>query len=464
MKKLGFWSIVLLAINSIIGSGIFLSPGSVIKMVGNKAPLVYCLAAAFAIILSITFASAAKYVSKSGAAYAYARSAFGENIGFYVGITRFVAAAIAWGVMATGVVKSVLSIFGMNSNDFILISLGFILLMILLFLINLGGPGLFKLINNLSTLGKLLALVTTVLVGAIIAMQMHSHHLVDVNSLVNAAGQPLLPKANLSILVMGVITSFYAFTGFESVASGAEDMENPEKNLPRAIPLAIFIIAVIYIGIIIVSMMINPRVLIETNEVVALTTVFDDPIIRGIILYGALISMLGINVAASFHTPRLLEAMAKDKQISPWFNQRTSKDFPLRAFIITIVIAIVVPMAFKYNMTNIIILSSISRFIQFLIVPLAVICFYYGRNQGETLQAVRKNFWTDVLVPIFSLIVTVFLLIKFDWVGQFTSLDANHVAHANIYAISAMVIGYIILPLLLFALKENKNILQKQED
>ncbi|WP_017371213.1 MULTISPECIES: APC family permease [Lactococcus] len=458
MKKLGFWSIVLLAINSIIGSGIFLSPGSVISMVGNKAPIVYCLAAVFAIILSITFASAAKYVSKSGAAYAYTKSAFGDNWGFYIGITRFVAGAIAWGVMATGVVKSVLSIVGMDSNNFVLITFGFLLLMIILFFINIGGPTLFKIINNLSTIGKLLALLTTICVGIAIASQMHTNNFAGINLLVNSSGQPLVPKTTISILVMAVIAAFYAFTGFESVASGAEDMENPEKNLPRAIPLAILIIAIIYIGIIVVSMMINPRALIETNEVVALTAVFDNQIIRNIILYGALISMFGINVAASFHTPRILEAMAKDKQISSWFNKRTSKNFPLRAFIITIIIAIVVPMTFKYNMTNIIILSSISRFIQFLIVPLAVMSFYYGKNVGDILKNVKKNFYTDVLIPIFSLILTLFLLIKFDWVGQFTILDSNQGSHANIYAISAMIIGYVILPLVLFSLRKTKKL------
>lgn len=85
--KLGFWSIVLLAINSIIGSGIFLTPGSVVSRVGSKALLVYLIAASFAAILAITFAAAAKYVTKSGAAYAYSKAAFGENVGFYRGTT-----------------------------------------------------------------------------------------------------------------------------------------------------------------------------------------------------------------------------------------------------------------------------------------------------------------------------------------------------------------------------------------
>ena len=63
MKKLGFWFIVLFAINSIIGSGIFLTPGSVVSMVGAKAPLAYLGAAVIAIVLAISFASAAKYGS-----------------------------------------------------------------------------------------------------------------------------------------------------------------------------------------------------------------------------------------------------------------------------------------------------------------------------------------------------------------------------------------------------------------
>lgn len=44
-SKLGFWSIVLLAINSIIGSGIFLTPGSVVQQAGSKALIVYFIAA-----------------------------------------------------------------------------------------------------------------------------------------------------------------------------------------------------------------------------------------------------------------------------------------------------------------------------------------------------------------------------------------------------------------------------------
>ena len=87
-KKMKFWSIVLLTINSIIGTGIFLSPGGVTKQAGSMAPFIYICAAIFAAVLAVTFAAASKYVVKNGAAYSYARAGFGANTGMFIGLTR----------------------------------------------------------------------------------------------------------------------------------------------------------------------------------------------------------------------------------------------------------------------------------------------------------------------------------------------------------------------------------------
>lgn len=449
-KKLGLGSIVLLAINSIIGSGIFLSPGSVIAMSGTKAPMVYGLAAIFAIILAVTFATAAKYVTQSGAAYAYTRTAFGNDLGFYVGITRYLAATIAWGVMATGVIKTTISLLGGDSNNFNLITLGFVLLMLLLLIINFLGSQIFIIINNLATLGKLLALLTVIVAGIYLITTTGVNHFNAINNVKDTSGKPLVPVMNTANWVTAIIAAFYAFTGFEGVASGTEDMHNPQKNLPRAIPLAISVIALIYIGIIIVVMMINPQAIVQTKSVVALAAVFHNPIIKNIILSGALISMLGVNVAASFHTPRALEAMAKQKQIPRWLQKRTRHNFPLSAFLITVSLALIIPLVFNYNMTNIIILSSISRFVQFLVVPLSVINYFRGKNKEAVLPNVQKNIVTDVIFPVLAVLLTLFLLLKFDWVGQFTVIDTQGQRQPNIAAIIVMILGYVILPGILY--------------
>lgn len=87
----------MLGINSIIGAGIFLTPGAVIKLAGPLAPLAYILAGLFAGVMALVFASAARYVRTNGASYAYTTAAFGQRVGIYVGVTHAITASIAWG-------------------------------------------------------------------------------------------------------------------------------------------------------------------------------------------------------------------------------------------------------------------------------------------------------------------------------------------------------------------------------
>ena len=448
-KKMKFWSIVFLTINSVIGTGIFLSPGGVTKQAGSMAPFIYLCAAVFAAVLAVTFAAASKYVVKNGAAYSYAKAAFGANTGMFIGVTRYVSASIAWGVMATAVIKNALSILGMDSKNLVNVTLGFLVLMLILFVINVKGTAFLTLISDLSTAGKVAALAITIVAGIVIIIMTGENHITDVDMLKNAEGGALIPTMDATMFVTAVISAFYAFTGFESVASGASDMENPEKNLPRAIPLAIGIIAVIYFGIVLVAMMINPVALVQSDEVVILAAVFGNKILRGIIIIGALISMFGINVASSFHAPRVCEAMAKDGVLPAFLGKRNSKDIPLNAFILTAVLAIVVPMSFMYDMQGIMIISSIARFAQFIIVPLGVIVFFMGKQKEEIIDA-KKNVITDVVLPIISVALTVLLLYKFNWKGQFSVTGEDGVAHLNWYAITAMIIGYVVLPIIAY--------------
>lgn len=452
--KLGFWSIVLLAINSIIGSGIFLTPGSVVSMVGTKAPLTYFFAAIFASILAITFAAAAKYVNKSGAAYSYAKAAYGENMGFYMGVVRFFSASVAWGVMAVGVIRTTFSIFGWNQS-FGNITLGFVVLMLIIMVINMMGRRIFTIINDLSTVGKLGALALIIIAGVIILLKTGENHFNELNHLTDSTGKSLIPAFTTSGFVMAVISAFYAFTGFEAVATGSEDMKDPEKNLPRAIPLAILVIAIVYICTIAVAMMVNPAAMVTTKQVVALVAIFHNKVLQDVILVGAIISMFGINVASSFHTPRVLEAMANENQVPQFIAQRTKRNFPLVSFIITLVLAVGIPMAFQYNLPTIIVISATVRFFEFIVIPLGVIRFYRGINREKILPA-HKNFFTDVILPILSVVITLFLLMRYDWISEFSINRAGHLM-PNWFAIFGMVFGFVILPLILFWLTRRER-------
>ena len=447
--KLGFWSIVLLAINSIIGSGIFLTPGSVVSQAGSKALIVYFIAAIFASVLAISFSAAAKYVTKSGASYAYSKAAFGDNVGFYVGILRYFSASVAWGVMAVGVIKSTISIFGGNPDKFLNVTIGFIILMVVVTVINLFGQKFVKFVMNMATAGKLAALILIIVAGVVLLIKTGATHSLSSVDQITQNGQRIVPTLTTTGLVMAVVSAFYAFTGFESVASGSEDMQEPEKNLPKAIPLAILVIAAIYIGVVAVAMVLDPKALMTTKQVVAVSAIFKNEVLRDVILVGALISMLGINVASSFNAPRILEAMAREHQLPATLTKRTKNNFPIKTFFISEALAILVPLAFQYNMTNLITLSAMVRFLGFIIVPLAVICFYYGKNKQPILPA-PKNVITDIFVPILSIILVIFLLVKYNWQAQFGIIENGKVVGVNWYAIFMMIFGFIILPLFMF--------------
>lgn len=447
--KLGFWSIVLLAINSIIGSGIFLTPGSVVSQAGSKSLLVYLIAAIFAAVLAVSFSAAAKYVTKSGASYAYAKAAFGDNIGFYIGILRYFSASVAWGVMAVGVIKSTISIFGGNPDSIVNVTIGFLVLMLIITVINLFGQRFVKLVMNIATAGKLSALILIIVAGVVLLMTTGVSHNLTMVDQITQNGHKIVPTLTTTGFVMAIVSAFYAFTGFESVASGSDDMQKPEKNLPRAIPLAIFVIAAIYIGVVAVALILNPKALMTTTQVVAISAIFDNEILRNVILVGALVSMLGINVASSFNAPRILEAMARENQLPSSLTKRTKNNFPIRTFFISEALAILVPLAFQYNMVNLITLSAMVRFLGFIIVPLAVICFYYGKNKEPVLPA-SKNIWTDIFVPVLSIILVIFLLANYNWQAQFGIIENGQVVGVNWYAIMMMVFGFVILPLLMF--------------
>lgn len=449
-SKLGFWSIVLLAINSIIGSGIFLTPGSVVQQAGSKALIVYFIAAIFASILAISFAAAAKYVTKSGAAYAYSKAAFGNNVGFYMGILRYFSASVAWGVMAVGVIKSTISIFGGNPNKTMSVTIGFLILMAVITIINLFGQKVVKYVMNLATIGKLAALVLIIVAGVVLLIMTGASSNLNEVDQITQNGQKIVPTLTTTGFVMAIVSAFYAFTGFESVASGSDDMKNPAKNLPRAIPLAIIVIAIVYIGVVAVAMMLDPKSLMTTKQVVAIAAIFKNEILRDVILVGALISMFGINVASSFNAPRILEAMARENQFSKSLTKRTKNNFPIRTFFISVLLAILIPMAFEYNMVNLITLSAMVRFLGFIVVPLAVIQFYRGKTAEPVLNA-QKNIWTDIVVPILSIVLVIFLLVEYNWKAQFGVVNASgQVTGINWYAMAMMIFGFIVLPLIMF--------------
>ncbi len=103
--KFSLGGATLYGINAVIGSGIFLLPQSIYKGLGPASIAVMAGTAILTIMLAVCFAEVAGYFGKNGGAFQYSKRAFGDFIGFNVGILGWAVTIFAWAAMAAGFAK-----------------------------------------------------------------------------------------------------------------------------------------------------------------------------------------------------------------------------------------------------------------------------------------------------------------------------------------------------------------------
>ena len=95
VRTIGRWSLAALAVNSIIGSGIFGLPAVVAALLGKRSVLAVLIAGAAMAVIMACFAEVASQFSDAGGPYLYARTAFGRFIGILVGWMFYLAQTAA---------------------------------------------------------------------------------------------------------------------------------------------------------------------------------------------------------------------------------------------------------------------------------------------------------------------------------------------------------------------------------
>lgn len=440
----------MLGINSIIGAGIFLTPGEVIGLAGPFAPMAYVLAGIFAGVVAIVFATAARYVRTNGASYAYTTAAFGRRIGIYVGVTHAITASIAWGVLASFFVSTLLRVafpdkaWADAEQLFSVKTLTFLGFIGVLLAINLFGNRAIKWANGTSTVGKAFALSAFIVGGLWIITTQHVNNYATAWSAYSATPYSLLGvaeigKGTFSSMALATIVALYAFTGFESIANAAEEMDAPDRNLPRAIPIAIFSVGAIYLLTLTVAMLLGSNKIAASGDTVKLAaTLMPNIDIRApttMIVRKVAFPM----AAASFGAPRLWTALADSGVLPTRLSRKNQYDVPMVSFAITASLALAFPLALRFDNLHLTGLAVIARFVQFIIVPIALIAL--ARSQAVEHAAVRRNAFTDKVLPLVAIVVSVGLAVSYDYRCIFLVRGGP-----NYFSIALIVITFIVVP------------------
>src|SRR5688572_8510606 len=111
VRAVGFWGLVAMCINAVVGSGVFLLPSESYSLLGAFslwAPLIFALPV---FVLVLCFAEAASHFSEPGGAYLYARSAFGDFVGFETGWMNWIARVTSLASLSNGMVLALALLF-----------------------------------------------------------------------------------------------------------------------------------------------------------------------------------------------------------------------------------------------------------------------------------------------------------------------------------------------------------------
>src|SRR5437773_394856 len=238
VRTIGLPGLTAIAVNGVVGSGIFVLPATVAALLGPASPVAYLLAALVAALVVACFAEAGSLFDRTGGPYLYAREAFGPFVAFQVGwaffLSRLAAAAAIGNAFAAYLGYLWPAAAGGAGR-----ALAITALLAALAAVNVVGVRYGGWTVNGLTVAKRVPLLLFVSVGLVYA---------DPNRYV------LLALPDSSRLRQASLLLIFAFGGFENASVPGDESKDPKRHLPVALLAAIGLTAVLYVLVQIVAL------------------------------------------------------------------------------------------------------------------------------------------------------------------------------------------------------------------
>lgn len=222
-----------------IGAGIFVLSGSAAQNAGPAATLSFALSGLSVLLTALSFVELATAMPRAGGPYVYVREAFGEALGFMVGWSLWVGLALATAFYAIGFAQYVHVL--VRALPIPLVSAVAVLFLLA---VNLVGS---------SSAGKLQSTVVLLLLLALGVYIAAGWKEVD-----RALHSPFLPYGWAPVVSTST-SVFVSFLGFELIATAAEELKNPRRDLPLATIGSVVGVTLIYILVIYVATGLMPH-------------------------------------------------------------------------------------------------------------------------------------------------------------------------------------------------------------
>lgn len=304
-RVVGLAGLTAIAVNGVVGSGIFVLPATVALILGPASPVAYFIAALLTALVVLCFAEAGSRTERTGGPYVYAREAFGPFVGFQVGWLFFLTRLTAGAAIANAFVAYLGVLWPAASSG---LARGVVLTALIggFALANAAGIRHGAFLVNVFTIAKLVPLLFFVGVG-LFFVDAERFEILTIPAL------PSLREASLLLI--------FAFGGFENASVPAEEVKQPRRNVPIALLMAIAATTVLYVLIQIVTLGTYPDLAGDPAPLASAAEAFLGPGGALFLTAGAVLSTAGSISALSLVGPRILYALSVGGQLPRVFGR-----------------------------------------------------------------------------------------------------------------------------------------------
>jgi basic amino acid/polyamine antiporter, APA family len=300
-RVIGVSGLGLMAVNFIVGSGIFGLPGLVAAQLGAAALLAYLVVIVLIFLVGLCFAETGSRVAGTGGLYAYAQVAFGPVIGGIVGTLIWTANSVVPNAAVSNLLIDTLAAEIPRQGNPVPRTVILAVLYSLFVVVNVRSARHGTRLSALLCIIKILPLVALVMVGA---FAIHGPNL-------HWVGTPSAAKIGESCVLV-----FFAFMGTEGALGTSGEVINPARTVPRAIVLALTLVATLYIGLQLVTQgVLGPALATSKAPLVSAALVVFGPWGERLMVATIAISVIGYLAADFLSSPRTLLALAEHGQL-----------------------------------------------------------------------------------------------------------------------------------------------------
>jgi APA family basic amino acid/polyamine antiporter len=390
------WDLVAVAINGIIGAGIFGLPAKTYSLIGTYSLIAFIACAVVVTLIILCFAEVGSRFDETGGPYLYAREAFGPTVAFEVGWLIWLARLTAFAANCNLMV-SYLAFFWSPAASTIPRAVIITIVVVGLTALNVTGVRQAAIASNVFTIGKLVPLLYFILAGLFF--------LAFFNPNPNAFA--FGPTPSTGAFSQSVLLLIYAFTGFEMAAIPAGETKDPRRYLPRALLIAIGVVAVVYVLVQIVCIGALPGLADSTKPLADAAQRFRGSTGAAIIAAGAIISITGNLNIILLSGSRVPFAIAEQKQL-PEFVGTVHRRFFTPHVSILITAAIMFILTLKSSFVAALTISAIARLVTYAATCLALPVLRQKKDVPAAVFRVRGG----TIIAIACLILIVWLLLN----------------------------------------------------